>query len=425
MIDLRLLREDPAWLRDACARKRTPVDLEHGIALEARRRETVQQEESLQAERNRASKEIGARKKAGEDTAAAQEEVRRIGERIKALAEERSGLDATLADLALTIPNRPAGDVPRGDGAEGNVEVARWGEPRQFDFAPKAHWDLAADLGLIDFERAARLSGSGFALYRGLGARLERALFNFMLDLHTARHGYTEWMPPVLINRACMTGTGQLPKFESEMYCTDKGDDLFLAPTAEVPVTNIHRGEILDSAQLPLKYTAYTPCFRREAGAAGKDTRGIIRVHQFDKVELVKFCRPEASGDEHEKLRADAEAVLQALGLPYRVLLLCDGDMSFAAAKCYDLEVWAPGVNRWLEVSSCSNFTDFQARRADIRFRDEDRKVRFVHTLNASGVALPRAFIAILENFQQADGSVLVPEVLRPYLGGVDLLRKG
>jgi len=419
MIDVRMFRENPERLRTACRLKRVTVDLDRGAGLAARRRAILQEEESLQAERNRASKEIGARKKAGEDPVAAMAAVKEVGERIKSLAAERTSVEAELNALALMIPNHPADDVPEGMGEEANEVIDAWGEKPAFDFEPQPHWELCERLGLADFPRGSKLTGSGFILLKGLGARLERALFNYFLDLHTGEHGYTEWFPPFLVNRDSMTGTGQLPKMEEDMYRCD-ADDLFLIPTAEVPVTNIHRDEILDGSDLPLYYTAYSACFRREAGAAGKDTRGMIRVHQFNKVELVKFVKPETSYAELESLRQNAETVLRNLGFHYRVVRLCSGDLSFAAAKCYDLEVWAPGCDKYLEVSSCSNFEDFQARRAGIRFRDEDRKVRFVHTLNASGVALPRAFIALVESNQQADGSVKIPEVLRPYMGGLE-----
>ncbi len=420
MIDLRWFRENPDYLREACRLKRVELDLDRGVTLDDRRRKLIQEEENLQAERNRVSKEIGAKKKAGEDAAEAMEKMKQVGERVKSLSAERVEVEQELNDLALRIPNHPAADVPAGTSEADNQIVAEWGEKPKFGFEPKPHWELCESLGLVDFQRGVKIAGSGFILYRGLGARLERALYNYFLDLHTSQHGYLEWFPPILVNRASMTGTGQLPKMEEDMYCTDKGDDMFLVPTAEVPITNIHRDEILEEKQLPLYYTAYTPCFRREAGAAGKDTRGLLRVHEFDKVELVKFCKAETSYDELEKLRGNVETVLRNLNLHYRVVLLCSGDMSFAAAKCYDFEAWAAGVGKYLEVSSCSNFEDFQARRAAIRYRDSERKTRLVHTLNASGVALARTMVALLENNQQADGSILIPPVLRPYLGGLE-----
>ena len=349
--------------------------------------------------------------------------LRLSGEEVKALDGEVKEADAELDALLLTLPNLPLPQVPDGD-ATANRVVRTWGTPAAFDFTPRPHWDLGADLGLLDLPRGARLSGSGFPVLTGAGARLSRALVNFMLDLHTREHGYTEIAPPYLVNRATMTGTGQLPKFEEELYRVPE-DDLYLIPTAEVPVTNLHREEILDGARLPIAYSAYTPCFRREAGAHGKDTRGLLRVHQFDKVELVRFCRPEDSPAEHAKITAQAEAVLQRLELPYRVVALAAGDTGFASACTFDLEVWAAGVGAWLEVSSASTFTDFQARRAGIRFRPAaGEKPEYVHTLNASGVALPRTIIAILENNQAADGSVRLPPALVPYVGAERIVRR-
>jgi seryl-tRNA synthetase len=422
MIDLKLFRDDPDRLREACRLKRAEVDIDRGVSLDARRREIIGEQESLQAERNAVSKEIGRAKKAGGDASGAMERMRAVGERIKDLGTERASVEEELSALALAVPNHPGPGVPGGAGEEANVVVQEAGPLPEFDFEPRPHWELAERLGLVDFERGTRLAGSGFILYRGLGARLERALMAFFLDLHVREHGYLEWFPPYLVTRRSMTGTGQLPKMEEDMYRTDKDDDLFLIPTAEVPITNIHQDEVLDEAALPLRYTASSACFRREAGAAGKDTRGLLRVHQFNKVELVKVTTPETSYDELESLRANAEAALRALGLPYRVLELCAGDLSFAAAKCYDLEAWAPGVGRWLEVSSCSNFEDFQARRANIRARPAEGRPRFVHTLNGSGLALPRIVVALLETYQRADGSVALPEALHPYMGGVTVL---
>ncbi len=420
MLDPRLFRDDPEKLRAACRRKRVAVDIARGVELDERRRATIQALETLQNERKTASKEIGKRKKSGEDADGLMRRMEEVNAEIKRLGEERGAVEAELDALALTIPNLPAADVPDGGGEAENVEVAAWGEKPLFDFRPKAHWELCEALDIIDWQRGAKLAGSGFILYKGLGARLERALLNFFLDLHTGEHGYTEWLPPVLVNREAMTGTGQLPKMAEDMYHTDKDDDLWLIPTAEVPLTNIHRDEILAEADLPLYYAAFSPCFRREAGAAGKDTRGLLRVHEFNKVELVKFCTPETSYAEHAKLRRDAETCLERLGLHYRVLELCSGDLSFAAAKCYDFEAYAPGVDRYLEVSSCSNFEDFQARRARIRYKDAQKKTRFLHTLNSSGLATPRTMVALLETYQQADGSVVVPEVLRPYMNGLE-----
>jgi len=418
---MEFIRSNPEAIKAAVRDKRGDVDVDALLALDAERRELIHTVEELRSEHNAASKTIGPKKRDGEDLAETFELLRQLSDRIK-------GLDARLAELTeqidaqlLRLPNCPSDTSPEGTCPDDNVVRRTWGEHREFDFEPKPHWDLARSLGVIDFERAAKLAGAGFALFTDMGSRLQRGLINFMLDLHTTEHGYTEVWPPTVVNRACMTGTGQLPKMEEDMYLCEQ-DDLFLIPTAEVPVTNIHREEILDAEQLPIYYTAYTPCFRREAGSYGKDTRGLIRVHQFDKVEMVKFVRPETSYDELESLLGNAEAVLQRLGLEYRVLELCRGDLSFAAAKCYDLEIWAPGVARWLEVSSCSNFEDFQARRANIRFRDKQRKPQFVHTLNGSGVALARLVLTILELYQQADGTVTVPEALRPYMRGLDTI---
>ncbi|GHV18881.1 serine--tRNA ligase [Planctomycetales bacterium] len=417
MIDPKLFRDNPDFLREACRLKNWSADLDRGVALDARRRAIIAETETLQATRNAVSQEIAGLKKAGADVAAKTDAMRAVGAQIKTLADELATVEPELRELTLGIPNHPAPDVPEGKGEEDNVTLDTWGEKRQFNFQPKPHWELCEKLGLVDFKRGTKISGSGFILYRGLGARLERALFNFFLDLHTREHGYTEWFPPFVVNRDSMIGTGQLPKMANDMYHCDKGDDLYLIPTAEVPITNIHRDEILRGADLPLYYTAYSACFRREAGAAGKDTRGLLRVHEFNKVEMVKFVAPETSYDELEKLRANAETCLRRLELPYRVLKLCSADLSFSAAKCYDFEAFAPGVDKYLEVSSCSNFEDFQARRANIRFKDAEGKTRFVHTLNSSGLALPRTMIAILENNQQEDGSVVVPEALRKYMG--------
>lgn len=421
MLSMDFIRANPDKVKAAVRDKRAAVDVDALLALDAERRALLIQVEELRSEHNAASKAIGPKKKAGEDLADSFRLLGELSDRIKRLEAQLDALTEKINAVLIWVPNCPADSAPPGAGPEDNVVRRTWGERRVFDFEPRPHWDLAKSLGVIDFERAAKLAGGGFALYTGLGARLERALINFMLDLHTSEHGYVEVWPPKLVNRASMTGTGQLPKMEEDMYRCEV-DDLFLIPTAEVPVTNVHREEVLDGARLPLYYTAYTPCFRREAGSYGKDTRGLIRVHEFDKVELVKFVRPETSYDELEKLVANAEAVIQRLGLEYRVLELCRGDMSFAAAKCYDIELWAPGVGRWLEVSSCSNFEDFQARRAGIRFKDKGAKPRFVHTLNGSGVALARLVLTILEVYQEADGSVAVPAVLRPYMRGVEKL---
>ena len=417
MLDIKFIRENPDRVRQALAMKGGDVDVDELLALDARRREHLTEVEELRRKRNENSEAVKKAKKAGEDASVLIEATRAIGARIKQL-EQAAGDDlARFQEMMIYIPNVTARDVPQVEDESGNEVVSTWGEVRKFDFDAKPHWDIGVELGLLDFERGAKVAGAGFVLYTGWGARLERALWNYMLDLHTGEHGFREVFPPFLVNRRAMTGTGQLPKFEEDMYRCD-ADDLFLVPTAEVPVTNIHRDEILPHGMLPLYYTAYTACFRREAGAAGKDTRGMIRVHQFDKVELVKFVEPETSYDELETLLAAAETVLQRLELPYRVVLLSAGDTSFAAAKCYDLELYAPGCDQWLEVSSCSNFEAFQARRINLRYRDTQGKVRFVHTLNGSGVALPRLVIAIIENYQDSDGSVTIPQALRPYLGG-------
>jgi len=423
MHDIKRIRENEAAFRTALANKNSNADLDRIIALDKERRQILVDVEKMKNERNTVSKQIGIKKKNGEDISGVQAEMRALGDKISECDKRVTVVEQELQELLLTIPNTPHASVPVGADASGNQLVRTHGEAKTFDFQPKPHWEVAERLGMIDFSRAARMSGAGFLLYTGPGAKLERALYNFMLDLHTSEHGYREIAPPFVVNSATMTGTGQLPKAKDDMYHVEK-DDLWLIPTAEVPVTNIYREDIIPEP-LPLKLCAYTPCFRREAGAAGRDTRGMIRVHQFDKVELVKFVEPQTSYDELELLVQDAEAVLQRLGLHYRVLLLCSGDMSFAAAKCYDIELWAPGQNGWLEVSSCSNFEDFQARRAGIKYRNSEGKLAFCHTLNGSGVALARLYVAILENCQQADGSVIIPEALRPYMGGVDRLLPG
>ena len=419
MLDVKRLRQDPDAVRTALGRRLDPsldAALDGILDLDRRRREILGRVEGRKAERNAASEEVARLKRAGQDADALMARLRESGDEVKALDGELREVDAALDLALLSVPNVPLADLPDGD-ASANRIVRTWGEPRAFDFAPRPHWETGAELGLFDLARGAKIAGSGFPLFVGMGARLVRALANFMLDLHTREHGYVEMAPPYVVNRATLTATGQLPKFEDDAYASP-ADDLFLIPTAEVPVTNYYRDEVLDAASLPAAFVAYTPCFRREAGAHGKDTRGLIRVHQFDKVELVRLVRPEDSPAEHELLTGHAERVLQRLGLPYRVLELAAGDTGFAAARTYDLEVWAPGVGTWLEVSSASTFTDFQARRANIRFRrDAKAKPELVHTLNASGLAFPRTIIAILENCQEADGSVRVPEALAPYLG--------
>ncbi|MCA1807880.1 MAG: serine--tRNA ligase [Kiritimatiellia bacterium] len=415
MLDIKFIRDNLDIVRVGLERRGLTDCLTPLLDLDAGRRKLLAETEELKHQRNSFSEEIGRMKKAGDDTGARQAEVKAIGQRIGALDAQLRLIEQDLRATLLAIPNLPGADVPTGKDAADNVVVRTWGEPRSFAFTPRTHLELGEQLGIFDFSRAARLSGAGFPLFFGQGARLERALIQFMLDLHTTEHGYLEVSPPFLCNAAAMTGTGQLPKMAEDMYYVPT-DDLYLAPTAEVPVTNIYREEII-KRELPIKLVAYSPCFRREAGAAGRETRGLIRVHQFDKVEMVKFVRPEDSYEELEKLTANAEDVLQRLQLPYRILALCSGDLSFAAAKCYDIELWAAGQHDWLEVSSCSNFEGFQARRANIRYR-QDGKTDFVHTLNGSGVALPRLVVALLENGQQADGSVILPEALAPYLDG-------
>lgn len=423
MLDAKFVRAEPEKVRQALLNRNMDTKmLDEFLALDEQRRKKLYEVEQLKAERNAVSEEIARMKKEKKDASSEIERMREVSRRIKQMDSDLSELETKISDLLLNIPNIPHESVPVGKDESANVIVRTWGETRKFDFEPVPHWELATALDIIDFERGSKIAGSGFILYKGLGARLERALIAWMLDVHTREHGYTEVFPPFLINRRSMIGTGQLPKFEEDMYHTDKDDDLFLDPTAEVPVTNIYMDEILEGSQLPIYLTAYTACFRREAGSAGKDTRGLLRVHQFDKVELVKFTTPETSYDEHEKLTANAETIIQRLGIPYRVVLLSTGDLGFSAAKCYDIEIHAPGIDKWLEVSSCSNFEAYQARRANIRYRPEPgAKPEFVHTLNGSGVALPRLVVALLENYQQPDGTIVVPEVLRPYVG-VDVI---
>ena len=387
--------------------------------VDTQRRQAITDAETMKARRNKASEEIAKRKKSGQDASAAMAETKDLREQIQAREVTASDLDGRLRDILAGIPNMPHESVPVGHSAEENVEVRRWGALPKFDFTPKPHWDLGVELGVLDLERAVKLTGARFAVYWDLGAKLERALANFMLDLHTSVHGYTEVLPPYLVNSDSMYGTGQLPKFAADSFRVPHGEkDLWLIPTAEVPVTNLYRDEVLDAARLTISLTAYTPCFRSEAGSYGKDVRGIIRQHQFQKVELVKFTRPEQSYEEHEKLTRNAEAILQKLGLHYRVMALCTGDMGASSAKTYDIEVWLPGQRLFREISSCSNFEAYQARRANIRYRPEGKnKTEFVHTLNGSGLAVGRTWVAIVENYQQSDGSVVIPEVLRPYIG--------
>lgn len=419
MIDIKRLRHDPEAVRSALRRRLDPsVDAAAAelVELDQRRREALVQAETLKASRNAASEEVARRKKAGSPADELLAELKVSSERSKQLEQDVRAIDETLDAVLLRVPNLPHAAAPDGDGSANRV-VRAWGELRRFDFTPRPHWELGERLGLFDLPRGARVAGSGFPLFTGVGARLVRALANFMLDLHTREHGYTEICPPFVVNSETMRGTGQLPKFAEDLYHVPE-DGLWLIPTSEVPVTNIHRGEILDAAMLPLAYCAWTPCFRREAGAAGKDTRGLLRVHQFDKVELVRVVRPETSDAEHELITRQAETVLQRLGLPYRVLELASGDTGFASARTYDLETWAAGVGTWLEVSSASTFTDFQSRRLELRYRPAaGAKPELVHTLNASGVAFPRTIATLLEHYQQADGSVLVPAALASYLG--------
>ena len=422
MHDLKFLRLNREKVEAGVALKGMAVDLTRFYAIEEKRLAVLHQTEELKARRNASSEEIAAKKRRGEDAAAEIVAMRDVGDRIKTLDADLKRLEEESETLAAWIPQLPHASVPPGSGPEQNQQVRAWGEKPRFDFEPKPHWDIATALGLLDFDRAAKIAGSGFLLFTGRGARLERALISFMLDFHVKRHGYFEVAPPHVVRRAALFGTGQLPKLEGDMYLIGE-DDLFLNPTAEVPVTNIHRDEIVEPGVLPRYLTAYCASYRREAGTYGKDTRGMVRVHQFDKVELVKIVPPETSYDEHEKLARDVADIFEALELPYRVMLLCSGDMSFAAAKCYDFDVWAPGAGQWLECSSCSNFEDFQARRMGMRFRREPTaKAEFPHTLNASGVALPRTFAALLENHQTATGAVRLPTALRPYLDGLEEL---
>ena len=420
MLDVKFLREDLTRVKVRMATRGTEIDWDEFVYLDQQRRDTLARIEKLKERKNRLSGEIGKVKKSGGDATVLMREVEEVSETIRKGEEPLAEIEARFEKFMLTVPNLPEPSVPVGRSAAENREVRRWGDPLQFDFPAKNHWDIGEELGILDFTRAAKIAGARFALYKDAGARLERALINFMLDLHTQKHGYREVLPPFLVNRDAMTGTGQLPKFEEDLFRVSE-PDLFLIPTAEVPVTNIHREEMLEREQLPILYVAYTPCFRREAGSYGQDVRGLIRQHQFNKVELVKFTEPEHSYEELEKLVADAETVLQQLRLPYRVVELCTGDLGFAAAKTYDLEVWLPGQSAFREISSCSNFEDFQARRAQIRYRKEPKgKPIFVHTLNGSGLAVGRTLVAVLENYQQKDGSVVIPEVLRPYMGGLD-----
>ena len=425
MLDLKFIRENTDAVRKMLADRQTDADLNKLIELDTRWRENLTHTQTLQAHQNKVSQQIAQLKKEKQDATETIAQMRKLSQEIKERNAEANNLKAEIDAILLTIPNMPETSTPVGTGEADNIEIKTWGELPSFDFELKPHWEIAETLDIVDFQRGAKVAGSNFVVFKGLGARLERALIQFMLDLHTTQHGYTEISPPFLANRPTMTGTGQIPKLEADMYRCDRDEenpdsDLFLIPTAEVPVTNLFAGEILSADELPIYYTAYTPCFRREAGAYGKDTRGLQRIHQFDKVEMVKFTTPEMSYAEHKLLLENAESVLQALGLPYRVVQHCTVELSFAAAKCYDIEVWAPAGEKFLEVSSCSNFEAFQARRANIRYRPEaGAKPEFIHTLNASGTALPRVVIALLETYQNPDGTVRVPAVLQPYMGGL------
>ena len=425
MVDLKFIRENTDAVRKMLTDRQTEAELDQLIELDTKWRENLTHTQTLQAHQNQVSQQIAQLKREKQDASETITEMRKLSQEIKERSVEANELKAKIDAILLTIPNIPEESTPFGTSEDDNTEIKTWGEKPRSDFELKPHWEIAEHLDIVDFQRGAKVAGSNFVLFKGLGAKLERALIQFMLDLHTTEHGYTEVSPPFLANRPTMTGTGQLPKFESDMYRCDRDDenpesDLFLIPTAEVPVTNLFAGEILSADELPIYYTAYTPCFRREAGAYGKETRGLQRIHQFDKVEMVKFTTPETSYAEHESLLENAEKVLQALGLVYRVVQHCTVELSFAAAKCYDIEVWAPARERYLEVSSCSNFEAFQARRANIRYRPEaGAKPEFIHTLNASGTALPRVVIALLETCQNSDGTVRVPAVLQPYMGGL------
>ena len=425
MLDIKFVRENPDLGDKACeSRQNAHWDREKFFELDEERRSVIAEVESLQAERNAVSKQIGLLMREGkkEEAEAAKEQVAANKDRIAELDQRRGEVEEELTALVAAIPNIPDASVPYGKDDSDNPEVRKWGEPTQFDFEPKAHWDLGPELGMIDFDRGVKLAGTRFYLLGGMGARMERALINFMIDTHN-QACFKEWWPPVITNQDSLFGTGQLPKFEEDLYHVQP--DLYLIPTAEVQLTNIHRDEILDASQLPLLYTAFTPCFREEAGSAGRDTRGIIRVHQFDKVEMVKFAKPEDSMNQLESMVQEAEKILQLLGLPYHVVTLCTGDIGFSACKCYDIEVWLPSYNAYKEISSCSNCWDFQARRANIRYKDpaEFKGTRLVHTLNGSGLAVGRTMAAIMENYQNADGSVTVPEALRPYMGGIEVIR--
>ena len=416
MLDIKRIRNNPEEIIEALKKRRREYPIQKLLDTDEKRREVIQKVESMKAEQNKLSKQVPQMKKNGEDTTELFKNLKKLSDDIKSMDDDLKNIDEEIREYLMEIPNTPNKDVPVGLDDTENLEMRKWGEPRKFDFDIKAHWDLGVDLDILDFERATKISKSRFSVFKGKGARLERALMNFMVDLHTDKQGYTEMNTPVLMSPSAMMGTGQIPKFKEDMFYCEK-DDMYLAPTAEVPVTNLLGGEILEQGSLPIYYTAFTQCFRREAGSAGRDTRGLIRNHQFEKVEMVKFVEPATSYDELEKLTNNAEEILQLLEIPYRVVRLCSGDLGFSSAMTYDIEVWMPSYNRYVEISSCSNFEDFQARRANIRYRDENNKPQYVHTLNGSGLAIGRCFAAVIENYQQADGSIKIPEVLQKYTG--------
>ncbi|MDU8953967.1 MAG: serine--tRNA ligase [Streptococcus sp.] len=416
MLDIKRIRNNPEEIVEALKKRRGEYPIQKLLSTDEERLEVIQKVESMKAEQNKISKQVPQMKKNGEDTTELFKNLKKLSDDIKSMDDDLKNIDEKIREYLMEIPNTPNKDVPVGLDDTENLEMRKWGEPRKFDFDIKAHWDLGVDLDILDFERATKISKSRFSVFKGKGARLERALMNFMVDLHTDKQGYTEVNTPVLMSPSAMKGTGQIPKFKEDMFYCEK-DDMYLAPTAEVPVTNLLSGEILEQGSLPIYYTAFTQCFRREAGSAGRDTRGLIRNHQFEKVEMVKFVEPATSYDELEKLTNNAEEILQLLEIPYRVVRLCSGDLGFSSAMTYDIEVWMPSYNRYVEISSCSNFEDFQARRANIRYRDENNKLQYVHTLNGSGLAIGRCFAAVIENYQQADGSIKIPEVLQKYTG--------
>ena len=422
MLELKFMRENVEMLKEVLKNRNNSIDMDAFVVLDSKRREVLSEVENLKRERNNVSSEIASLKKEKKDANHLIEKMGGVSAKIKELDAELAEIDAELTHIQMTIPNVYHSSTPIGPDEDHNVEIRKWGEPKKFDFEPKPHWEIGENLGILDFERGAKLSGSRFVLYRGAAARLERALINFMLDTHTLEHGYTENLTPFMVKAEVCEGTGQLPKFEEDMYKTT--DDMYLISTSEITMTNIHRKEILEQAELPKYYTAYSPCFRREAGSYGKDVKGLIRVHQFNKVEMVKITDAETSYDELEKMVQNAETILQKLELPYRVIQLCSGDMGFSAAKTYDLEVWLPSQNKYREISSCSNCEDFQARRMGLKYRAADNSSKFCHTLNGSGLAVGRTLVAIMENYQQADGSFLIPKALVPYMGGVDVIKK-